>query len=229
MIAAVIFDLFGTLVDAPTSQQRNDAVASLARATELRDATLDDYLTTSWMVRHNGTLPTVVDMAHHLITQTGSSASATTVAAAWREFALPRLVPDASVMGLLEDLRGAGVLVGLISDASPEIAEAWTSSSLADLVDHAVFSCTAGAVKPDPSLYGRALSALGVRPRDVLYIGDGGGDELNGAVAVGLTALRVVRRGGADALVFGETTSWQGGVLNRVEDLPKLLHVGGRA
>lgn len=229
MIHAVIFDLFGTLVEAPSPGHRRIAVATLARAACQTDVTIDAYLDSSWIARHDGTLATVPALAEHLIDHTGSRASNDDVAAAWRALAPHRLQPDRSVSNALESLRSAGVRVGLISDASAEIAEAWQHSPAARLIDHAVFSCKARALKPAPSLDREMLTALDTPPTDVLYIGDGGGDELHGAERLGITALRVARRGGVDALSYGETTRWQGAILDKVETLPAILRAGGRS
>ena len=52
-----------------------------------------------------------------------------------------------------------------------------------------VFSCRVGFVKPEPEIYAVALSALKVRPEVVLYVGDGGSDELRGAKDIGMTTV----------------------------------------
>ncbi|MER7604723.1 HAD family hydrolase [Nocardioides sp. NPDC127503] len=223
MIHAVIFDLFGTLVEAPSPTHRRTAVAALAQAASQRDVTIDAYLESSWTARHDGTLPTVPALSEHLIDYTGSRASADDIAATWRALAQPRLLPDLSVTNALECLRTAGIRVGLISDASAEIAEAWQHSPAARLVNHAVFSCTARALKPAPSLYREVLAALDAPPTNVLYVGDGGGDELHGAERLGVKVIRVARRGVVDALSYGETTRWSGAVLDKVENLPAIL------
>ena len=41
-------------------------------------------------------------------------------------------------------------------------------------------------MKPDHSIYKSILDQLGVAPRDAAFVGDGGSDELHGALTVGL-------------------------------------------
>jgi FMN phosphatase YigB (HAD superfamily) len=77
----------------------------------------------------------------------------------------------------------------------------------------ALVGCEAGAVES------YLLSSWLVR---VLYVGDGGGDELHGALAAGMAATRVHRRGTADGLAFG-ATSWAGSTLDSVERVPAYL------
>ena len=133
-----------------------------------------------------------------------------------------RLVPAQSVVYALKSLHTKQLRFGILSDASGEIVAAWPSSPLAALVDAAVFSCTAGAVKPDQQPYGRVYAELDARSVQVLYVGDGGGDELRGALAAGMAAVVVRRRGPTNALAFGDT-DWSGPVLDTAERLPAYL------
>src|SRR5262249_59504919 len=114
-----------------------------------------------------------------------------------------RLVPAPSVVYALKSLRCKKIRLGILSDASAEIAAAWSRSPLAPLMDAAVFSCAAGAVKPDQRLYGRICDELDVPSDRTLYVGDGGGDELRGALAAGMAAVAVCRRGSTHALALG--------------------------
>lgn len=216
---AVIFDLFGTLVAAPTDADRSSAAAVLAAAAERPVADVADYLRESWQVRHDGTLTTVEQLSAHLLAEVGGEAlSLGAVMETWRHLAPRRLSADLAVLTSLDALSGAGFAVGLLSDASAEIVEAWARSDLASRFGSAVFSCAAGAIKPNESLYRRTLSELGLVAADtVLYVGDGGGDELRGAERLGLTAVRVRRRGGEAALSFGEHDGWNGQTFPDVE------------
>lgn len=224
----VIFDLFGTLVAAPSRSDRTAAVHALSASTETSASAVDEYLDESWMARHDGSLPDVDSLVADLMKHVGSSASPSRVAAAWRSLATPRLVPDRSVSAMLTNLRANGIRIGLISDASAEIAEAWPSGRLAQEIDHAVFSCTSRAVKPSAVLYREALGRLDAHPDETLYVGDGGGDELSGAQEVGMTPVRVARRGGASALAYGVGSAWDGLTLSSVEEIgaERLVRVG---
>ncbi|WP_418153214.1 HAD family hydrolase [Actinoalloteichus caeruleus] len=220
---AVVLDLFGTLVTAPTPEERASAASRVAAVVGCDALTVDNYFRATWHVRHDGTLPALADLAAHLVGAVHRSCSAVgLVAHELRMLGLARLVPPPSVIHALETLRSQRLRLGILSDASAEIAAAWPSSPLAPLVDTAVFSCTAHAVKPDQRLYGRVCAELDVPPDRVLYVGDGGGDELRGAVAVGMTAVAVRRRGPAHALAFGET-DWSGTVLDTAEHVPTYL------
>lgn len=220
---ALIFDLFGTLVEAPTPDQRGHAASRLAALLDRDAGTIVHYLRTTWRTRHDGTLPTLVSAAADLIHNVQAPDSEIgAVAQELRDLGQARLIPDPSVADALDVLRGDGLRLGILSDASAEVAATWLDSPLAPLVDGAVFSCTAGAVKPDQRLYRTICDKLNVSPQQTLYVGDGGGDELHGARTAGMTAIAVRRRGRSDALAFNDAL-WQGPILDSVEDLPDYI------
>lgn len=217
---AVVLDLFGTLVAAPTSEERASASSQVAAVAGCDTATVESYFRDTWHRRHDGTLPTLADLAAHLVHVVhGPGAAVGPVAGKLRILGRARLAPAPSVVYALKSLRGQQLRLGILSDASAEIVAAWPSSPLAALVDATVFSCTAGAVKPDPRLYGRICADLDVPADQVLYVGDGGGDELRGALAAGMAAVAVRRRGPTNALAFGDT-DWSGPVLDTAEHVP---------
>lgn len=218
---AVVFDLFGTLVDAPTAADRAHAASRLAEIIGCDSSNVERYFLGSWQARHDGTLSTVSVLARHLVRSVKGFAFEP-VADELQALARPRLVPDSSVVSALLSLRRTGYRLGLLSDASADIAEAWPSSPLANVVDAAVFSCSVGRTKPDRELYACVSDALGVPAGQTLYCGDGGGDELAGAVNAGMTAVAVHLRGGPDALTFG-STAWRGPMIEAVEQMPRYV------
>lgn len=216
-------DLFGTLVGAPTPEERASAASRVAAVAGCGTTTVESYFRDTWHVRHDGTLPTLADLAAHLVRVVlGPGAAMESVADELRTLGQARLVPAPTVVYALKSLRSQQLRLGILSDASAEIVAAWPSSPLAALVDAAVFSCTAGAVKPNPRLYGRICADLDVPSDQVLYVGDGGGDELRGALAAGMAAVAVRRRGPTNALAFGDT-DWPCPVLDTAEHVPAYL------
>ncbi len=89
----------------------------------------------------------------------------------------------------LTALRAGGFRLGLISNADVMEVAAWRECPAAELFDAAVFSCAAGCVKPEPAIYHKCLDALALSPKECLYVGDGGSNELIGAREVGLTTV----------------------------------------
>jgi putative hydrolase of the HAD superfamily len=100
---------------------------------------------------------------------------------------------EAPILEALDRLRAAGVRIALVSDAGADDVEAWHRSPLRSRLDVTVFSYQVGIRKPDPRIYARALDAVGARPYEAFFVGDGGSDEHRGARAVGIPAVLVTR------------------------------------
>ncbi len=102
------------------------------------------------------------------------------------------LYPD--VLPTLDALcarRGLGI--GLVSNASSTAVLLFDSLGLAPYFGETVFSFRVGVLKPQPAIYLKACEALGVRPAECLFVGDGNGFELDGASALGMDTVRIER------------------------------------
>jgi len=91
----------------------------------------------------------------------------------------------------LRTLRAAGFRLGLISNADVMEVAPWPTSPLSGLFDVELFSCQVRLVKPEPEIYARCAHALGVAPRECLFVGDGGSNELIGARDAGMSTAFV--------------------------------------
>ena len=99
-------------------------------------------------------------------------------------------IPAANI-ATLKALRRAGFGVGLISNAdATEIAQ-WKDSPLAGLFDVEVFSCECGHVKPEAEIFHKCIDALGRKPGECMFVGDGGSNELVAAREVGMRTVFV--------------------------------------
>ena len=107
------------------------------------------------------------------------------------EIALVQIEPD--TLTALDRLRAAGIRIALVSDAGADDVESWDRSPLRERLDATVFSYQLGIRKPDARIYHPALGAVGVRPDEALFVGDGGSDEHRGARAVGMQSVLVTR------------------------------------
>jgi putative hydrolase of the HAD superfamily len=92
---------------------------------------------------------------------------------------------------LLDWLRAAGFRIGLISDCSSELCEAWPTTPYAPRVDVPVFSWREGYGKPDQRLYSAAAERLRVPAAEWWYVGDGGSREHDGARRAGMRPVLV--------------------------------------
>ena len=100
-------------------------------------------------------------------------------------------VVDGAVWAL-EWLGDRGVKRAICSNAPfpPEMMRRQVESNgLAQLVDAVVFSSEVGRRKPAPEVYAVTLEAVGVRPRDALFVGDRVREDYEGPRAAGMRAV----------------------------------------
>jgi putative hydrolase of the HAD superfamily len=226
-IRAVIFDFFGTLTHCVRRGPAHRSIADLLGCplqTMLR--VLDD----SFYLRASGRLGDAEATLRWVCRQAGTAPSETALraAVALRQRVLrseTRLRTDA--VPVLAALRERGILTGLISDCTHELPAFLPQLAVAPLLDARVFSVEAGHCKPDPALYLDVCHRLDVEPRECLYLGDGGSQELTGAERAGMTAIRLAAPDLAGHLVFNPDRGWRGAALRRLGEVVELLGPAG--
>jgi putative hydrolase of the HAD superfamily len=105
--------------------------------------------------------------------------------------------PDAAPA--LRRLRAAGWPLVVVSNWDASLEERLAETGLAGLVDGAVASAVAGAAKPDPVIYTRALALVDARPDASLHVGDTVEADVAGALAAGIAPVLLDRHDAADA------------------------------
>jgi putative hydrolase of the HAD superfamily len=97
---------------------------------------------------------------------------------------------------LLDALRRRGLKLAVVANAWPEPARLLRRElarlGVAQRIDAAVFSDEAGARKPAPAIFQRALSELGVAAEDAVFVGDKLDEDVGGAAALGLTTVQAL-------------------------------------
>jgi putative hydrolase of the HAD superfamily len=110
-----------------------------------------------------------------------------------------------SAQALLESLRGSGIKTGLVANSWPEPARLLRADAeafgLAPLLDVMVFSEEAGAAKPEPEIFLRALDALGVEPQAAMFVGDRLETDVQGAANLGMTTVQALWFAADDSIV----------------------------
>jgi putative hydrolase of the HAD superfamily len=107
-----------------------------------------------------------------------------------------RFRPYPEVPGVLGALRAAGLRLVVVSNWDVSLHEALASTGLEPLVDGAISSAEAGAAKPAPAVFTRALALAGdVAPAAAVHVGDDPEADVGGARAVGIAPVLVVRDG----------------------------------
>jgi putative hydrolase of the HAD superfamily len=93
--------------------------------------------------------------------------------------------PEPGAREAVGRLAAAGVPLAVVSNWDMSLEGTLTELGLAEHLRAVVTSAAAGASKPDPAIFTRALAALGSTPQRTLHVGDEAVDE-DGAAAAGL-------------------------------------------
>ena len=113
-----------------------------------------------------------------------------------------RFAPYPDVPGALAELRAAGHRLVVVSDWDVSLHEMLRTTGLAGLVDGAISSAEAGARKPAPEIFRRALALAldGDAQGPALHAGDSLELDVAGALAAGLRAVLIARGGVPDGV-----------------------------
>lgn len=190
---AIIFDLFGTLVDNFSFREHEHMLSEMAKVLSAPRDNFARMWVETFSDRAIGLFPTIEANIKHICRALSCPVTEAQIKAAsdirLRFIQQRTLTPHRGVLDALAQLKAEGYGIGLITDCSSELPDLWPSTPFAPLVDVAVFSCQVGVRKPDPKIYRLACQRLGVALQNCLYIGDGGSRELTGAAAVGMQPL----------------------------------------
>lgn len=223
---AVLFDLFDTLchLDEALYREGKRRCALTLRMDPQR------YFQ-AWIALQDrcqrGEIGTVEERIREACSLLGRQVDPGTVAEVSRieEDALLRCVslhPDA--LPALRRMRSVPELkLALVSNASSPARSLPKALGILPFFDALIFSFEVGSVKPEPEIYLSACRSLGVTPDRCLFVGDGNGRELEGAMALGMTAVRIERPEVMEAFRKSPSRSWHHSVrdLRRIADLPR--------
>ncbi len=101
--------------------------------------------------------------------------------------------PDA--LEALPVLRERGHPMVVVSNWDCSLPDWLGPTGLLELVDGVVTSADAGAAKPDPEIFRRALSLAGVEASEAVHAGDSLDNDVEGARALGIRPILVQRAG----------------------------------
>lgn len=104
------------------------------------------------------------------------------------------VAPYPEVIEVLDQLRTLGVRLAVVSDAWPTLPELHAGVGLAGYFEAYAISAVLGCTKPDPRMYRHASDALGLEPRQCLFIDDSP-PLVEAAVALGYQGRAVLRDG----------------------------------
>ena len=221
---AVIFDLYGTLVNDFASSSVGQLHAEFIKTLAVPPEPFTKLWRETTEMRVSGVFRSVEASIQYVCDRLAIRLSAEQMARAVDirlQFITRTLTPRPDALETLEELKDKGYKVGLLSNCSIEIPIVWQGTAFADLIESAVFSSRERIKKPDPRIYRLACERLCVTPENCLYVADGENHELAAAAKVGLHPVLLRNPGRSnDSELLREAREWQGSV---VDELPEVL------
>jgi HAD superfamily hydrolase (TIGR01549 family) len=93
----------------------------------------------------------------------------------------------------IEALRGQGFRLGVISNGTRGVALNLELAGISQRVEFVLVSALVGWEKPSPRIFAMGLEAVGLRPEEVVFLGDHYRADIEGARAVGMKAVMIDR------------------------------------
>ena len=223
---AIIFDLFGTLVDdfgCSVGQMHHEMAAALAVPYE---QFMQLWGQTAKM-RIIGAFETVEASIKYVCDTMKVSPPAEQLEKAVEirmKYIRQALRPRPDAISTVSELKNKGYKIGLLSNCSIEIPILWQATAFADLFDTTIFSSRERLKKPDARIYNLACARLDVMPASCLYIADGEDHELKAAASVGLhpVLIRTSSQKNRSEL-HQEAREWQGPGIDSLKEVLQLV------
>ena len=179
MIAAVIFDLFGTLLDISHDSRPFD---KLARLSDNYRQSIETALTSDQ--------PTLYDFAAHIDVDANTEIERLQAAL---DADIQRVLPFDDAIPTLATLRKHQIKTAVISNLASPYKQPFFNLAIDGYVDAVVFSCDCGYIKPNRQIYELALRELGCAPAECVMVGDSFRSDVDGPSRVGIMGIHIVR------------------------------------
>lgn len=228
---AVIFDLFGTLVNNFSTQRYEETLVKMASALSLPSHDFKQAWFATSRGRNTSNNPSCEGDVKYICQELGIIPENKQVQLAVQhrlDYIREVMTPQPNSVEVVSQLKEEGLKIGLLSNCTHEIPTVWPETPFAALIDVAIFSCLVGMMKPDPRIFLLTAKRLEVKPEECLFIGDGGSNELSGALSVGMQS--VLTRPDADSTEqhLSNREQWNGLTISSLMDIPAVLkEVGG--
>jgi len=222
---AIIFDLFGTLVDSYSVQGYNRLLTDMASALELPGEDFSKLWRDTTYERGIGIFKTTKESIRYICNILKISVSDENIRKCEQirlENTRKALTPKNGAVDILKTLRGLGYKIGLITNCSAEVPLFWKNTEFSHLFDVNIFSASVGLKKPDAQIYNLACEQLGVEPNECLYIGDGDSNELSGASQLGMDAVMIRDPNEMDPYRLVEV-DWDGRKIEKLTEIMDLI------
>ncbi len=223
---AVLFDLFGTLVDSYDIVGYASALRETSSLLKLRH---DDFVKL-WMEtgekRMTGGFKTLEENLEYIcaeLKQPVKKFDLNLAKMVRHDYVTGSLAPRQYAIETLAELKKSGYKLALISNCSMEPPELWPLTPFAPFFDVLLFSSICGLQKPDLRIFQLALEKLGLKAEECVFIDDNS-KNLTAAAGLGITSLLITDAEGKEQHHPFEPPpeEWNG---RRIKDLAEILDI----
>jgi putative hydrolase of the HAD superfamily len=206
-IQAVIFDLYGTLVDISTDEGKMEIYTFLSDYLQYYDINFspeklkiafEQEKAANLNARHER-YPEVdfKEVFDAVIKREGNPNSflVNSCCKLFRLLSRERMLLFPDSVPVLNQIKENGFILGLVSNAQRVFtANEMRILGIKHYFKHIVFSTRFGITKPDHRLFLVACAMLDVRPENAVYIGDNPDNDVRGARKIGMTTILLSRQ-----------------------------------
>jgi len=206
-IQAIVFDLYGTLIDVETDEEKNEIYDFLSlylsyydmniSSSKLRKAFATEKAN-NLNSRHERYPEVNFQEVFEEILKREGSTNSFLVKSCCKLFRIIsrnrfQLYPD--TVPVLNEIKNSGLPIGLVSNAQKVFtANEMRILGIQQYFKHMVFSSRFGITKPDHRLFLVVCAMLDVSPANAVYIGDNPYNDVKGAKKVGMTSILLSRQ-----------------------------------
>ena len=219
---AVIFDLFGTLIEnypesefqCTVSEVSSVVSADQDRFIKLWNEHFNNLMTDNQLV---GKCIALVCEKMGLFLENEQLNNAYKIMTDKVRF---KMEPSKDTLAALSCLADRNLRIGLISNCSNEVPAMWRDFALAQMTEKPIFSCSVGLMKPDPRIYLLAAEWLGVKSEECIFVDDNL-EPLEGAAGVGMKPILIQDPRLNEILV--DSNGWHGHIISSMDELITVL------
>ncbi len=224
---AVVFDLYGTLVENFSRQVYDRVQKRMAKILDVPYPKFWQVMGETFYNRVSGSNRSPEEEMLEVCRRLGVKADNAQIAKCLGlryEFTRNSVIPETEVLEALSMLKRNGFHIGLVTNCNRDVPLLFPDSPLASYIDAPIFSCVEGVNKPDHRIYEIVCEHLKIQPQESIYVGDGSSEELTGAAAIGmLPILKWPDLTDVYDRHRPELENWQGITINDIAELPNLL------
>jgi putative hydrolase of the HAD superfamily len=223
---AVLFDLFGTLVDNFNRDEYVAVLAEMASVVKVPPKEFQRLWLDAFTERNTGVHPNPQYSIRYICEKLNIDIDDNMVekAASIRlDYTLRSLKPRPDAIVTLKKLQSLRLKTGLISDCTGDIPMVWEETEFAGVFDATVFSCEVLTKKPDPEIYRITIRRLDVQPQDCIFVGDGGSGELTGAREMGMFPVLIRDPDEGEYQFVEREEDWEGPRISYLREVLNLV------